>query len=84
MQCSHSNRCPTHDLFLSSRSTAVGGRECGGTDLSVPRELVVLTDRADGEGEGAHSVAVAVAAVPIPPSIAGSPHKDGAQTMATL
>ena len=74
----------THNLFLSPWSAAVSHREGGGAHFSIPRELVVLAHRANGDGVGTNGVAITVAAVCISASIACSPHKDGAEPLPTL
>lgn len=74
----------THYLFLVEVPGAVGGGKGGGASLAVPGNISVLGGAADGQGVDAVCVAVTVTAILIPPTVAGGPHKDWAQTMTTL
>ena len=58
-----------HHLFLTRRAGTVGGGECGGTSLAVPRHLAVLRRAADGQRPDTVRVTVAVAIVVIPATV---------------
>lgn len=61
--------CSTHNLFLVEVATAVGGSECGGAGLAVPRHIAILSCTANGQCVDAVSVAITVTAVLLPATI---------------
>lgn len=74
----------THYLLLPWVSRAEGGSEGGRAGFAVPRHVPGLCGAADGQGVNAVSVPVTVTAVLLPATITRGPHKDGAQSVASL
>lgn len=74
----------THYLFLPRVPRAEGCGKGGRAGLAVPRHIAGLGGAADGQRVNAVGVAVAVAVVLLPATVTRSPHKDGAQSAASL